>query len=1662
MSKTKFCHFMFYLMVLTLIWILPEKLSAKVYTLADLCETKTITVHVGDQVQTNFSTGQCVDKFNSKVGPDQYHCESVTKIKPDAPGQQVSINFLQNYIIGYPNDNPKLVTGRLMVLNGIHDVPMTSTSCSGTGTLSKMDMGGAKVLFDSYINGSKFSNLNMTTITSTAADGGLTVVVLLLSTDLGSFPFSIAMSTTPNTTCQLSCLSKVNISLDTRCGRRITPYDVDLTCTAAPGVNRYGIMISYPTPSLRQEYGPDSVGVKLIGHELVYKLIDSVTQNSCWGHIKIEDKAPPVVTSRNDTIPCLDASYAERMLSIQTDGCAAVYNAGPSVKFISLRFEDYSCTQNANYTGRVIRHYRVSDLWNNTGDYHDTIYIKRLVITPASFICPPKDTMVDCSKTVDLDGDKIYEDILWSKLFYTGADGYQHPYPTKGPDAWGGNNSAECREAFPAPGIRYVHYVRANPTDLVPTVPRDTVVYMIDPLQSGGKCNITWKYDDMVIPLCGAGYKIRRTWEVYDWCNKVDTQCVQWIKITDTVPPVVEGEDHLAVVKDVWTCTNINRSQSCEYKMVRDDRHTECDHIDDGNCPSCITIPQPGDVRLHYVFKDDNKNYEQDEDEYLILHDIGHATTDPHECSAHINFPDFKSWLTTTSCEKIVKVFYTVEYNDPSHPGKIITQHGEVTPAKFIYLPAGWHYVLITFRDDCWNESYYWWRVAVHDATPPTPVCDAHTVVTLNDDDKLDPNDAKYCWARVYAKDLDDGSHDNCCEDLHFAVAQMDSIEHWTTHWENYFHACLGETAFYAHKKEIDTLISAWIDCFVFAEYLDVTDCGTENLVLRVYEKCGAPHYDPHLFKGTEHQWLCYNLYDDYACWYAWNFDQYATGYANPRPNLYCNYTSGFKYGWEVPYLVYPDYICHSEDQAWEEHPNGHGPWHNLVSCSFESEICDPTEGHINYKNWKARVSEVDRNIINGLSEQRYWFPHLSNDCMIDLEKQDKIAPICTVPADVTLYCDGTPYSGTIIYGKDKITYVGADDAWLFCDRSDKERSDCPLDNSTANTYSTGINGSTDGDKTLEWCYKSGPVNDQYGRYQGYYGAQPGHGDETTCPAYGDHFYKPIYCRLWLLLDQFEDSTGARIDPTDYFADDEDVIVKECSGYDIDHEDSGVLNECGVGTLTRTWTIVEKCVPNSRTYCYQKVEVKGRSDFEVCFPKDIVIECEDADDILPEALDEEFGKYSGTPKITDDDCELIGIHYEDEEFTLEIGIEGACRKVVRTWTIIDWCVYNPDALHHAPDIILDDRENAGLDRECVIRCLKDDGDGYVTYRQIIKIIDLNAPVLTCPTDKEICNTSGDCLAEAISLPLGSARDGCTPDDELRYRYLIEHTETSEYHAGNGNVFNGTLGFGHHIVTLIASDRCGNEDTCSFLVEIRDCKLPTPYCLRGVATVLMPSSGSVEVWAKDLDANSFDNCTDQEDLRFTFDAAGLEPSRTFTCANIPNGIEARLNVDIYVWDEADNVDFCRTTILLQDGAGNICPNASPGQFTDTQSGLQSNAIVTANGTKSTLVDDHTVYIRSDQDELQEISVEDGRVMLYQNQPNPFNAETSIMFYLEDKQQITLRILDLQGKQIWRTQGQFDRGLHTVKVNEVLKGIQGMLFYELQTSEVNYLRKMIRTN
>lgn len=101
---------------------------------------------------------------------------------------------------------------------------------------------------------------------------------------------------------------------------------------------------------------------------------------------------------------------------------------------------------------------------------------------------------------------------------------------------------------------------------------------------------------------------------------------------------------------------------------------------------------------------------------------------------------------------------------------------------------------------------------------------------------------------------------------------------------------------------------------------------------------------------------------------------------------------------------------------------------------------------------------------------------------------------------------------------------------------------------------------------------------------------------------------------------------------------------------------------CNRGTITRTFRAVD-CGGQTST-CTQRIVVNYNQNYFIKFPNDVIVtQCDGS------------GNYGQPVFFGGQDCELLGISHEDQVFTV---VPDACFKIERTWTIINWCTYNPN------------------------------------------------------------------------------------------------------------------------------------------------------------------------------------------------------------------------------------------------------------------------------------------------------------------------------------------------------------------------------------------------
>lgn len=369
------------------------------------------------------------------------------------------------------------------------------------------------------------------------------------------------------------------------------------------------------------------------------------------------------------------------------------------------------------------------------------------------------------------------------------------------------------------------------------------------------------------------------------------------------------------------------------------------------------------------------------------------------------------------------------------------------------------------------------------------------------------------------------------------------------------------------------------------------------------------------------------------------------------------------------------------------------------------------------------------------------------------------------------------------------------------------------------------------------------------------------------------------------------------------------------------------LDQCRIGLITRNFTVTDRGGRTAR--CTQHIHVEPIAPFVMTadrWPVDREVEgCSNPNDAMfhPDNM--------GKPNLLAENiCSLVGYEYEDQIFRFNNSLGEACFKILRHWTVIDWCQSYTNTFG---------------------------GTEYVTWKhtQIIKVSDKVKPtILSGCARAEVCTYDATCTNGTIEL-IATAEDNCT--DELKWYAEVDINNDGIFDSGSfgvglnyprsgtGNVANmtGTYPIGSHRIRWTFEDKCGNLTKCDKLFDIVNCKSPTPYCLNGLATDLMPVDtngdgqidwGMVEIWASDFDRGSLHPCGYDVILSFepvtrnTDGSLRVISGRTFTCDHVGNQ-----NVNLYaaIVTPMGNIEqaFCSTFISIQDNM-NACPDNPQGK------------------------------------------------------------------------------------------------------------------------------------
>ena len=423
-------------------------------------------------------------------------------------------------------------------------------------------------------------------------------------------------------------------------------------------------------------------------------------------------------------------------------------------------------------------------------------------------------------------------------------------------------------------------------------------------------------------------------------------------------------------------------------------------------------------------------------------------------------------------------------------------------------------------------------------------------------------------------------------------------------------------------------------------------------------------------------------------------------------------------------------------------------------------------------------------------------------------------------------------------------------------------------------------------------------------------------------------------------------------------------LFMDLCGIDLDGDmeieagsDEDVFNKaCHYGPITRIWYL-----EGTSTKCVQNITINeptnqfdgstqidwpySRNEFINLASNDGATDCGGLSSRISSGDIEVFEDEDGNPSFAevtigcvdalceepvwvDATCSLIGWSLDSDTFFFE---DDACRKIINTYTVIDWCQFNPASgstegiwtwtvvgklIDPFPPTVTADNGmfpavpgGSGSVNPTTGSCV-----GFATASAVATDTDVdedgNLIENACPSQWLKWNVYVDIGADWIfereyssfvAEDMDNAADPLWSEDNAADNLRVFGYEIPDVRVGNrGGVDNAggldelgatppgfeyminipdaipaDCGDTQHRVEWRVYDGCGNVSSTVSFFTVQDIKAPTPFCIN-LSTALMedpdgagPEPSQVALWAIDFDFGSFDNCTDPSELRFTF-------------------------------------------------------------------------------------------------------------------------------------------------------------------------------------------------
>jgi len=327
-------------------------------------------------------------------------------------------------------------------------------------------------------------------------------------------------------------------------------------------------------------------------------------------------------------------------------------------------------------------------------------------------------------------------------------------------------------------------------------------------------------------------------------------------------------------------------------------------------------------------------------------------------------------------------------------------------------------------------------------------------------------------------------------------------------------------------------------------------------------------------------------------------------------------------------------------------------------------------------------------------------------------------------------------------------------------------------------------------------------------------------------------------------------------------------VASSCTPVEMHFSDELITEDCGTTRIVRTWLATNGygSATCTQEFLFDPIDVTAltlpegivnMSCNEGLSPAEIAVRFDDPSTTdnpnTPHVENNEGYAYAyptyeidgHAQKVDNEVCNIYAGYTDQSLDVCEQGCAGN-RKVVRTWTIIDWCTLET-----------------------------------TNYVQTIKAVDEEAPTLQT-ADVTVSTDAWGCEGNVTIPAPWELHDNC--DDSPKYSVSAPAGVSITGSFEDGFAASG-VSKGSNTFHYIAYDCCGNEASYPFTVTVEDNAPPVVVAKQNIVISLTSGStsedGFAKLYAESVDNGSFDGCSNDVKLEIRRDADGCDVSGNMT-------------------------------------------------------------------------------------------------------------------------------------------------------------------------------------